>query len=320
MRLVVGVFLVGMVGCEADARPVEAPPPVAEEPRNAPDNRPRLDVAPNPGVAPPAAPVDPLTVDDYPWHADITLDTLPATDSLAQRFAPPPGFNRVTTPDHSFGAWLRGLPLAAPGTPVRSFDGNVHIPADHANVAAVTTLDVGHRDLQQCADAVMRLHGEWLWHEGRALEATYPSGGGPIPWKRYLGGGYPALNGNSFIWKNRGGRKNDHASYREYLDVVFSWANTVALARKTTPVARDEAVPGDFFVLAGSPGHAVLILDIAEHADGHRVALLGQSFMPAQSFQVLRPARTQTWFSLNDDEGVKTPFWPKFPWSALHRL
>lgn len=276
---------------------------------------------PSSSVAVPSSPPPaPLTVTAYPWHGDASITALAASDALGQRFSPPPGFTRAPVAEASFGAWLRALPLAAPGTPVRSYEGGVHLPADHRNIAAVTTLDVGTRDLQQCADAIMRLHAEWLWHRGRAAEASYPSGGGPIPWRRYLAGGYPALNGNSFVWKTRSARKDDHATYRAYLDVVFSWANTVALANKTKAVDRADARPGDFFVLAGSPGHAVLILDIAERADGRRVALLGQSFMPAQSFQVLRPSRSQTWFSLDDDEGVDTPFWPRFPWSSLRRL
>ena len=53
---------------------------------------------------------------------------------------------------------------------------------------------------------------------------------------------------------------------------------------------------------------------------GEKVALLGQSFMPAQSFQVLRPSRDRTWFSLADEDGVQTPFWRRFPWSSLRRL
>jgi hypothetical protein len=73
--------------------------------------------------------------------------------------------------------------------------------------------------------------------------------------------------------------------------------------------------------MPGSPGHAVLVLDLARAADGRRVALLGQGFMPAQSFHVLRPSREGTWFAIDPGtSGIKTPFWPTFPWSSLRRL
>ncbi|EPX62317.1 hypothetical protein D187_008504 [Cystobacter fuscus DSM 2262] len=35
------------------------------------------------------------------------------------------------------------------------------------------------------------------------------------------------------------------------------------------------------FVLGGSPGHTVMVLDVARDAEGRRVALLGQGFTPA---------------------------------------
>lgn len=315
MRLLRYLPLLLCVACDpAAARHTERSEPVAAQAGSTPETRTDRDAPTPPASA--AAP----SLTPYPWHADPSIDAAAATDSLRQRFAPPPGFARVDVPDGSFGHWLRHLPLAAPGTPVRSFTGALHLPADHRNIAAVTTLDIGARDLQQCADAIMRLHAEWLWQQGRADEASYPSGGGPIPWKRYVAGGYPALSGNTFVWKSRGPRKSDHATYRKYLDAVFSWANTVALEQKTRVVEREQLRPGDFFVLAGNPGHSVLVLDIAENAKGERRALLGQSFMPAQSFQVLRPNKTAVWFSLSDEEGVKTPFWRRFPWTSARRL
>ena len=57
----------------------------------------------------------------------------------------------------SFGAWLRRLPLTPAGTSVLSFRGDVILPSDHENLAALAALDVGASDLQQCADSVVRL-------------------------------------------------------------------------------------------------------------------------------------------------------------------
>ncbi len=80
--------------------------------------------------------------------------------------------------------------------------------------------------------------------------------------------------------------------------------------------------PGAFFVLPGGPGHAVLVLDLAVDHQGHRIALLGQGYMPAQDFQVLasQEVAISPWFSL-DGEHLTIAFWPApFPWSSLHRF
>ena len=88
----------------------------------------------------------------YPW-----LDHAPA-DTIENRFTPPEGFARPAAEDKSFAAWLRGLPLL-PGRPkVLLFDGREKGNQDAHD--AVVDMDVGNRDLQQCADAVMRLRAE----------------------------------------------------------------------------------------------------------------------------------------------------------------
>ena len=76
----------------------------------------------------------------------------------------------------------------------------------------------------------------------------------------------------------------------------------------------------DVFIKGGFPGHAVLVLDLARASDKRGVALLGQSYMPAQNLHVLRPRAGAVWFELDRHRDVKTPFWRPFPWSSLRRL
>jgi hypothetical protein len=253
----------------------------------------------------------------YGW-----LDGAAEIRSLSVAIPAPKGFVRVTEPEGSFGAWLRDLPLRAPGTPVRTYAGDVLREADDPRIAAVAELDVGHTDLQQCADSVIRMHAEWLWSRGERDAIGYHFLSGDFAtWRRWAAGERPEASGNKVAWRTTAKPSESRATFRKYLDAVFNYASTISLAQHTTQVPRADLKPGDFFVLPGGPGHAVLVLDVALSPDGRRVALLGQGYMPAQDFQVLRPRSEEggAWFSL-DGDAVDTPFWEPFPWSALHRF
>lgn len=277
--------------------------------------------------AEPVAVSAPIVI-DRTRYAFLDADGAPAAvDTLDARLAPPDGFTRVALERGSFGAWLRGLPLAAAGTPVTSFRGGVVLPADHENLAAVVALDIGHADLQQCADSVIRLHAEWSWQRGgdaRAKLAYRAASGTELPLARWLAGDRVGVKdgGRAIEWLPGQARaSNDHTAFRAYLDAVFAWANTVSLARDATPSSIEALAPGAFVVMPGGPGHAVLVLDVATREDGTRALLLGQGFMPAQSFQVLRPSRASAWFLVEPGSTeLVTPFWRPFPWALLRRF
>lgn len=277
--------------------------------------------APRRSPPPPAAPRPP-TEDEltrYPWlSAEARVRPLEAV------FAPPSGFERVDAAPGSFGEFLRGLPLRPDGSDVHTYRGALLRAADHPGVAAVAELDVSPTDVQQCADSVIRLHAEWKWSRGEQSGVGYHFlSGDYAAWTKYASGARAVANGKGIRWAQSAKASSDHATYRKYLDMVFNYASTISLHRSSsTAVEREDLAPGDFFILPGGPGHAILILDVAKDASGKRVALLGQGFMPAQDFHVLRPLQGPkgAWFSLEGD-AVDTPFWPEpFPWSSLRRM
>ncbi len=216
----------------------------------------------------------------------------PAAETLASRIAPPEGFTRVAAGEGSWAEWLRGLPLKPAGSPVLTYTGarkwrqDVHV--------AVIDIDVGKRDLQQCADAIMRLRGEWLYASGRPREIAFND-----------------TDGKRRAFARQG--KQDYAAFRKYMDLVFAYAGTYSLEHELKPVAVDDIAIGDVFIKGGFPGHAVLVADMAENAaTGEKRFLLVQSYMPAQEMHVLKnPAGPDgsPWYQTNFGEQLKTPEW-----------
>jgi hypothetical protein len=70
---------------------------------------------------------------------------------------------------------------------------------------------------------------------------------------------------------------------------------------------------GDVFIQGGSPGHAVIVVDMCEKkATGEKKFLLAQSYMPAQELQILsNPNSTNgsPWYDLSFERLLKTPEW-----------
>lgn len=300
----------------------------------APTPAPTLSAAPSApavvSVAPlvpasPGPPLESLPISAYPWG--------PAADDgrLITRFAAPPtGFARVATAPESFGRFLRALPLKPEGALVVDYRGlPLHAGGRHPNIVAVADLDVGTKDLQHCADVIIRLHAEWRYGKGERNLAYRSVSGQTLAYEGYLGGDRAVVSGKEMVFKHvAGAQKDRHPVMRSWLDEVFAWAGTASLEPYARKVAWADLAPGDFFVMSGAPfGHAVLVLDVAKDDQGRVALLVGQSYMPAQSFQILRPAgdnhgaRDTAWFVVEpSDLLVDTPFWPAFPKTSLRRL
>lgn len=89
----------------------------------------------------------------------------------------PEGFKRVGVEENSFAEWLQNVPLKNDKT-VYLFDGSKKI--NQQAQFAVLNISVGKKNLQQCADAVMRLRAEYLFAYGRFEEIHFTDNDGTI--------------------------------------------------------------------------------------------------------------------------------------------
>lgn len=224
----------------------------------------------------------------------LLLAGLAQAETIAQAFPPPAGFVRVAAAP--FGAWLQSKELHPAVRPVRTHTGQV-VPHN----ARVVQLPLVPGDLQQCADSAIRLRAEWLKEQGEHI-AFHATSGDLLPWARWQAGERPYAPGNKVLW-----RAGTRGGWEAYLSAVFMWAGTRSLAAYDT-VADQTPHPGDLLVEGGSPGHAVVLLDVAESADGRVLVLVGEGYMPAQDFHVeLGPH--QSWWDWTD-AGLEGFHWP----------
>ncbi len=161
----------------------------------------------------------------------------------------PEGFTREKSDSLSFESFLRELPLDTIDNTIYAYNGNIISTGGYHY--AVLKLDIGKQDLQQCADAVMRLRAEYLYKQKQynRIHFNFLSDRKP----RY----YTEYCKKDFSYKK----------FRKYLDYIFSFANTSSLCDELQKVNNfGEMKIGDVFIQKGNPiGHAVIIVDMAKN-------------------------------------------------------
>src|SRR5471030_2091632 len=85
----------------------------------------------------------------------LVYSSISEPDNVLTRFKTPVGYTQQKVEPNSFAQWLQNLPLKPVGTQTKTYRGD--IARTDVYTAAVVDMSVGNQDLQQCADAVMRL-------------------------------------------------------------------------------------------------------------------------------------------------------------------
>ncbi len=241
--------------------------------------------------------------------------------TVEERFNPPEGYKRKDYSSGSFEYYLKTLPLKPIGSKVHTYNGNIKQPDNVYE--AVVNMDIGNKDLQQCADAVMRLRAEYLFAAKRFDEIHFNfTNGTKAEWEKYAIGFRFVPKTNS--WVKTAKEDDSHKNFKEYLELVFTYAGSLSLSREMKPIDVEEMEPGDVFIKGGSPGHAVIVLDVVEDSKtDFKFFILAQSYMPAQDIQILKngiPADIiSPWYSTNFGTYLKTPEWT-FTRSQLMRF
>lgn len=232
--------------------------------------------------------------------------------TIEDRFQVPAGYERIEHSVNSFGKYLRQLPLKVAGSRVLFFDGN---PKEKENVYdAVIDLPIGSKDLHQCADAVMRLRAEYLWNQKRFEEIHFNlTNGFRVDYSEWMKGKRIIVKGNKTYWSQSTAASNTYKDFWKYMELVFTYAGTLSLSKELKVIDIKDLEIGDVFIRGGSPGHAVIVVDVAINPENQKkLFLLAQSYMPAQEIQLLKNPNNKSispWYSADFGGELQTPEW-----------
>ncbi len=224
-------------------------------------------------------------------------------NTIAQRINVPEGYKRTTGDEYA--EFLRNQELLPDGSPVLLYNNS---KKSKQNVQiAVLSIDVGKKNLQQCADSVLRLRSEYLFKSKQYDKINFHlTNGQEFPYIKYRDGYRLIVEGNKTSLIKKAQPDNSYEAFRQYLDVLFTYAGTLSLSNESKNLDKSDMKIGDIFIKGGTPGHCVIIVDMCENDKGEKMFLLAQGYMPAQQIHVLKnPESKSPWYSVND---LKYPF------------
>ncbi len=234
----------------------------------------------------------------------------------------PSGYERMSLTEGSFAVFLSHQKLKKDKT-VYLFDGRKKV--NQTAQFAVLDVSVGERDLQQCADAVMRLRGEYLYQQkAYDIIAFHAVSGELMRFVDWANGNHNLLKNKSLYQRLKPDADVSYPNFIKYMNFVFAYASTLSLEKELTPLSKiSDIQSGNVFIKGGAPGHAIIVMDVAiNKANGKKIFLLAQSYMPAQDIHILKNPNNSIlspWYSVDFGCGLQTPEWD-FDENSLHHF
>lgn len=221
----------------------------------------------------------------------------------------PMAYKRLSNPSESFAAWLGNFPFAA-SNKIYLYSGAVS--PNQQMQYSVLDLSIGNQNLQQCADAIMRLRSEYFFAQGKYSDIHFQSRDIEFNYTDYLNGMRYTLQREKLVSIKNATEKltASKSSLHEFLKVVFTYCGSYSLYEASKRISGIEVLPGDMLIKPGSPGHAMMVMDVAvDTSSGKKIALLAQGYMPAQSVHIVKNDMDNLlnpWYDVRD-ETISTP-------------
>ena len=267
---------------------------------------------------------DTKSVNSIKGNGSKTINSVKAVNpdgmTIETRYNVPAGYKRVAIEKGSFGYFLRNQKLKPYGEKALYYNGQAK--RSEGIYDSVIDVEIGDRDLHQCADAIMLIRAEYFYQkkEYDKINFNFVSGFN-AQYSKWMQGYRINPNGKGSYYK-KASPSNTYKDFRSFMNIVFGYAGTLSMEKEMKPQSLENMKIGDVFIMGGSPGHAVIIVDMAENDKGEKIFMLAQSYMPAQQTQILiNPADRNmgVWYSLKGKTVLETPEW-RFPLEKLRKF
>ena len=229
--------------------------------------------------------------------------------TLSERVSTPEGYARTDAQAGSLTEFLRNYPLKEAGAEVLLY--NTMPKGNQDAHVAVFALPIEEYDLQQCADSIMRVYAEYFWSSGQYDKIAFHFTNGFLAeYTKWRDGYRIEVDGNNVFWSKTASYDDSYECFVKYMKMVFTYAGTLSMETEANQIELDDIQVGDVFLYGASPGHVVLIVDVCVDENGQKAFLLGQGYMPAQEFHLLKnPMHEENpWYYENEIEyPLQTP-------------
>lgn len=242
-------------------------------------------------------------------------------NTINTRFSVPQEFVRAITKKNTFANYLQNFKLKPVDAKVHFYNGE--LKSNQKIHAGILDISVGKRDLQQCADATMRLRAEFLFEQKRYNDIHFNfTNGFNVAYSKWREGYRLKVKGNKVSWYKTDKESTSYKSFLHYMQWIFMYAGTLSLDKELKSVSIKNMQIGDIFIQGGSPGHAIIVVDMAKKNNGETLFILAQSYMPAQDIHILKNLNNRNispWYKAENLELLNSPEW-KFTKNNLKRF
>lgn len=224
--------------------------------------------------------------------------------TINSRVKTPEGYKRPPLKKGSFQDYLRGYKLKPFGAKIINYDDTEYYwQQGHVGVLDIP---VPKNGLQQCADALIRIRSEYLWDNDRKDEIGFNfTSGHYCSWLKYAEGYRPKIKGNNVSFFKSKASNHTKSNFYKYLNLIYMYSGTLSLSNELTPVLDvNNLEVGDVLIKGGSPGHIVMLADVAINDNNEKLFLLFQGNTPAQSVHLVKNLEENTispWYDLKID-------------------